>query len=286
MIRPSTPRRAADGPRRARRPGRPGRRRRRRCSGRNAFSARSVQQKTDSAARCASSTSGRRTGRPSRRRGCARGWGRCPARRWRSRAGPAGVTIRSPVGVVVDQLDHLRAVVAEPGAQVAQHRRLEGLQHAPGPAASVGVEPAQLVGDQLGHRQAVLGGPVGVLELGEHPDRAVVGGAGAGQRRSTSAERQDAEVAVVGGVQRPELGHPLDGAQGAQLGEREVLGEPAGATRRRRRPWWCGGRRTPGAAATSVESESSLSWRTTRTPSRLTTTSGSISSAPRSIASS
>ena len=49
-----------------------------------------------------------------------------------------------------------------------------------GPSASVGVEPAQLGGDQLGHRQPVLGGPVGVLELGEHPDRAVVGGAACG----------------------------------------------------------------------------------------------------------
>jgi hypothetical protein len=37
---------------------------------------------------------------------------------------------------------------------------------------------------------------------------------------------------------------------------------------------------------TSVDQESSLSWRTTRTPSRLTTTSGSISSAPSSMASS
>jgi hypothetical protein len=36
--------------------------------------------------------------------------------------------------------------------------------------------------------------------------------------------------------------------------------------------------------ATSVERESWFSWRTTRTPSRLTTTSGSISSAPRSMA--
>ena len=36
---------------------------------------------------------------------------------------------------------------------------------------------------------------------------------------------------VVGGVQRAQLGHPLDGPQRAQLGEGEVLGEPAGADR-------------------------------------------------------
>ena len=68
----------------------------------------------------------------------------------------------------------------------------------------------------------------GVLELGQHADRPVVGGARAHQRDDL-AEREDAEVPVVGGVQRPQLGHPLDRAQRAQLGEREVLGEPAGA---------------------------------------------------------
>ena len=90
---------------------------------------------------------------------------------------------------------------------------------------------------------------------------------------------------VVGGVQRPQLGHPLDGAQAAQLGEGEVLGEPAGAPPRLSPP---GGRRSANSArpATSVDSDSSFSWRTTSTPSRFTTTSGSIRSAPRSIASS
>jgi hypothetical protein len=94
--------------------------------------------------------------------------------------------------VVVDQLDHLGAVLAEQRAHVAQHRRLERLHHDRSGGAGR-VEPAQLLGDQFGHRQPVLGGPVGVLELGEHTDRAVVGGPGAGQRDHL-AERQDAEV--------------------------------------------------------------------------------------------
>jgi hypothetical protein len=66
-----------------------------------------------------------------------------------------------------------------------------------------------------------------VLELGEHPDRPVVGRA-CPRQRDDLAEREDAEATVVGGVQGPELGHSLDGAQCAQLGETEVLGEPAG----------------------------------------------------------
>ena len=67
-----------------------------------------------------------------------------------------------------------------------------------------------------------------MLELGEHADLAVGRRAAAGDLDDLG-EREDAEVAVVGGVQRPELGHPLDGAQRAQLGESEVLGEPARA---------------------------------------------------------
>ena len=91
------------------------------------------------------------------------------------------------------------------------------------------LEPAQLGADHLGHRQVGQHlALAGMLELGEHADRPARRRAGA-RELDHLAQRQDAEVAVVGRVQRPEARHPLDGAQRAQLGEREVLGEPARA---------------------------------------------------------
>ena len=133
-----------------------GRRRRRRCWGRNAFSARSVQQKTDSAARCASSTRSEvpvdqllvaqqdavaaradalRVGRDLAQAG--RGDHPVARRRCRRRAGPSAARRR-------------RA-----GAQRRAARAGSKDCTTTGPSASVGVEAAQLVGDQLGHRQAV-----------------------------------------------------------------------------------------------------------------------------------
>ena len=41
---------------------------------------------------------------------------------------PARVTMRVAVGGVTDQLHHLRAVGAQPGAQVAQDGGVEGLE--------------------------------------------------------------------------------------------------------------------------------------------------------------
>ena len=40
-------------------------------------------------------------------------------------------------------------------------------------------------------------------------------------------EGRDGVAAVVGGVGGPQVGHALDGTQGAQLRERQVLDEPA-----------------------------------------------------------
>ena len=191
--------------------------------------------------------------------------------------GVAGRPCRRPAGPSAGRRRRarLRSVAQTPGG------RRTGDDGAVG---GVRAEPAQLVADQLGHRQRRWPPTTGLLELGEHPDGARAGGVPAGDVHDLG-EGEDAPAAVVGGVQRPQLGQPLHGAQRAQLGEGEVLGEPAGTgpsstslvVRRAAEL---------GRAAMSVDQESSLSCRTIRAPSRLMTRSGSISSAPRSIASS
>ena len=76
-----------------------------------------------------------------------------------------------------------------------------------------------------------VGGPAGRLELGEHADRAVVGGAGAGEPDHLG-EGQDAEAPVVGGVQRPQLRACARRRAACAARRGEVLGEPAGGRRR------------------------------------------------------
>ena len=100
------------------------------AAGRNAFSARSVQQKTASSARCASATSAAVDGDPA---ALVEGQQPVAAGADALRVGgdlpqPGGGDHAVAGGVVVDELDHPRAVVAEQRAQLAQHGGLEGLQ--------------------------------------------------------------------------------------------------------------------------------------------------------------
>ena len=127
----------------------------------------------------------RSTGEPVRRRqdAVAAGADR-PARRWRSPAARRRVTIASPAA-----LSSTSWTICGPSSPSRARRSrstggVEGLQHAPGPCASVGVQPAQLLGDQFGHRQArARSDQSGVLELGQHADRPVVGRAACGPAR-------------------------------------------------------------------------------------------------------
>ena len=260
---------------------------RRRWLGRKAFSGRSVHGTTVSPARWAWLTrSETPTSVPSAP--CNRMRPLCGAIPW------AYVEIsRSPDGgdqgvldaLVVDQLHQPGAARAEVGAQLAQRLRLE--RHAPRPARRRGRRRAGAARRRPARPSA---GPCSVDQPGCLSSASTRTGRSAVERRAGQVddlgERQDAEPAVVGGVERPQPRHPLDGAQGAQLGEREVLGEPAGQLLAVDLLGASGGRRTPGGAATSVERDSSFSWRATSTPSRVTTRSGSMRSAPRSMASS
>ena len=67
-----------------------------------------------------------------------------------------------------------------------------------------------------------------VLGLGIDPDRPVQLLALPGDQVEHLVQRGHLEPPVVAGVLRPDSRHPLLGAQGLELGEGEVLGEPAG----------------------------------------------------------
>jgi len=123
-----------------------------------------------------------------------------------------------------------------------------------------------------------------VLRLRIDADRPVVLLRLALRERDDLLERRDLELAVERRVLRPQRRQPLARTQRLELGEREVLGEPAGdrdAVDDLGRLAACELR----WADTSVVPEMSFSWRATRTPSRVDTRSGSMKSAPSSIAS-
>ena len=65
------------------------------------------------------------------------------------------------------------------------------------------------------------------FELDVQPDRAVPAPGLLGQQHEQLVEGGDLEPAVPAGVARPPLGQPLDGPERLQLGQREVLAEPA-----------------------------------------------------------
>ena len=69
----------------------------------------------------------------------------------------------------------------------------------------------------------------GTLRLGVDTDRAAEFGGTAAPEGRGSRRRSAPVEPVEAGVRRPERRQPLDHAQGAQLGEREVVDEPAGA---------------------------------------------------------
>ena len=96
---------------------------------------------------------------------------------------------------------------------------------------------------------------------------------------------RDLVLAVVRGVVRAELRQPLLRPQGPQLGQGEVLGEPAGQADAVDS---LGGSAVGelGLLGTSVVPLISFSWRTTSTPSLVLTTSGSMTSAHCRMASS
>ena len=83
-----------------------------------------------------------------------------------------------------------------------------------------------------------------MLELGDDPDRAGAARAELVAQVDDLLEGRDLVAAVVERVALADVGQPLLGAQRLQLGEREVLGEPAVRRCRRRSPSSSGGRRT------------------------------------------
>ncbi len=113
------------------------------------------------------------------------------------------------------------------GVELLEVVDLEGLHEHLGVAAvqAVGVERAH----QRGLDRQAQGGEVGgVLGLRVDADRAAELPGEPARQVDDLLEGQDLVAAVVGGVRGPQLGQPLLGAQGLQLGQGEVLGEPAG----------------------------------------------------------
>ena len=94
--------------------------------------------------------------------------------------------------------------------------------------------------------------------------------------RSTSSRVGTSNVPSYLRVRRPHSRQPLLGAQRLELGEREVLGEPARSPRGRRSPSWSCRSANSGCSATSVVPLISFSCRATSTPSFVDTRSGSM----------
>ena len=90
--------------------------------------------------------------------------------------------------------------------------------------ARCGAAPRQ----RLLQRQADRGEVGRVLGLGVDADHPAAASDSRPARSMISWKRRDLVAAVVGGVVGPQLGEPLLGPQRLQLGEGEVLGEPAG----------------------------------------------------------
>jgi len=67
-----------------------------------------------------------------------------------------------------------------------------------------------------------------VLDLRDHAHRLAVAGLGPAGEREDLVEGRHLVEAVVGRTLRPQLGEALDRTERLELGQREVLGEPAG----------------------------------------------------------
>ena len=121
---------------------------------------------------------------------------------------------------------------------------LEGLQQHTG---ATPVEPvvAQRVEHHVLEREPDRGEVRRRLELDVQPDPAAPVPRLLGEQHQQLVEGGDLEPPVPQGVPRPPARHGLHGAQRLELGQGEVLAEPAGRPRDHRAPWSCAGRRTP-----------------------------------------
>lgn len=141
------------------------------------------------------------------------------------------------VGVLVDPVQvvgrhHLARIEelhdGQPGAggQPPQDRGLEGHQrHArPGVVEAVAGQVAQQRHVERQPDRVVVGG---VLELEHHPDRTAPARGLRADHRQHLVERGHALDPVVRRAGRTRGRHPLAGGEGLELGQREVLDEPA-----------------------------------------------------------
>ena len=190
-----------------------------------------------------------RRGPTGRNRASSRNVQQCTARpaAWASATSEVGVA-RRPCGVAGDD----QVLVRADGLRVRRRCRPRGTS-APGSTSwPIGTRRAPRSSRRLSNDSTITGasgvfspaassdassgGPSGrpsranrarVLELEVDADGAAQLGGQAGAQGEDLVEGRDGVAAVVRGVGGAQVGHALDGAQGAQLRERQVLDEPA-----------------------------------------------------------
>jgi hypothetical protein len=137
-----------------------------------------------------------------------------------------GVAELGEVGGSARRLDELHQGQVGAVPQPAQVGGLERLEQHPRVAPVQAVVAQRLQHDVL-ERQPDRRQVRRRLELDVQPDLALPPPGLLGQQHQELVEGGDLEPAVPPGVVRPPLGQPLDGPQRLQLGQCEVLAEPA-----------------------------------------------------------